>query len=125
MTDHNEFNETIKWFERYYPANECQQEPADWEYKNMLYIVAYDICCDKRLRKIAKTCELYGTRIEKSVFECDLTEGLFQKFWLEIMDFIDESEDSVIAFKICKTCLKNTLSLGCLQRPKKIICYFI
>ncbi len=121
----DEFPEPIKWFERYYPAAECQEEPTDWEYKNMLFLVAYDICEPNRLRKVAKTCELYGVRIEKSVFECDLTEALFQQFWLEMIDLIDEEEDAVIAFRICKGCLKNTLMLGKLQRPKKIICYFI
>lgn len=36
------------------------------------YIVCYDIRNDKRLRQVAKVCENHGTRIQYSVFECDL-----------------------------------------------------
>ncbi len=32
------------------------------------YIVAYDICAPKRLRKVAQTCEDFGFRRQYSVF---------------------------------------------------------
>ena len=43
----------------------------------MLHLIAYDIASDKRLRRVARICEDYGIRVEKSVFECDLSDGDF------------------------------------------------
>ena len=34
------------------------------------YLVAYDICDPKRLRKVAHTCEDFGFRRQYSVFLC-------------------------------------------------------
>jgi len=111
------------WPERYFPAETPPYDPAFAEVKHMLKIVAYDICDAKRLRKVAKVCELYGIRIEKSVFECDLTEELFQQFWLELYDIIDEVEDSVVAYRINKADAREILSIGCVKRPEKRLCY--
>lgn len=38
------------------------------------YLVAYDIRDDRRLRSVAVCMEGYGTRIQYSVFVCDLSE---------------------------------------------------
>lgn len=45
----------------------------------MLVIVAYDVNTEtaggrRRLRRVAKVCERYGQRVQKSVFECHLGE---------------------------------------------------
>ena len=37
------------------------------------YIVCYDIADDKRLKKVADIMKSYGTRIQYSVFRCELT----------------------------------------------------
>jgi CRISPR-associated protein Cas2 len=41
-------------------------------------VVTYDVNTEdaagrKRLRKVAKICEAYGQRVQKSVFECSVT----------------------------------------------------
>ena len=41
---------------------------------SMLHLIAYDIGHPRRLRRVAKICANYGVRMEKSVFECDLTD---------------------------------------------------
>ena len=38
-----------------------------------LYLVAYDICDPKRLRKVFKTMRGFGEHLQFSVFQCDLT----------------------------------------------------
>jgi len=38
------------------------------------YLVSYDIANAKRLRRVAKTLESYGTRLQFSVFECPLDD---------------------------------------------------
>ena len=97
--------------------------PAETEFKNMLHLVAYDICSPKRLRLVAKTCLDYGVRVEKSVFECDLDEATFASFWDRLNEIIDPDEDALIAYRICRTCVKDILSAGALYRPIQRIAY--
>ena len=97
--------------------------PAETEFKNMLHLVAYDICSPKRLRLVAKTCLDYGVRVEKSVFECDLDESTFAAFWDRLNEIIDPDEDALIAYRICRTCVKDILSAGALYRPIQRIAY--
>ena len=39
-----------------------------------MYIIFYDISDPVRLKRVAKLLQRYGRRIQKSVFECDITE---------------------------------------------------
>lgn len=125
MDETEHWNKPVEWFNRYYPAAAEEENPADKECRHMLRLVAYDIADANRLRKVAKICELYGVRVEKSVFECDLNEEMFENLWLELIDIIDEEEDCVIAYKICKSCVKDVELLGLITRPKKVLCYFV
>ena len=121
--DGPKYDAGVDWPDRYYPADSLPYDPADEEFKNMLKIVAYDICDSKRLKKVAKTCELYGIRIEKSVFECELAEELFDQFWLELCDIIDETEDSIVAYRINKADAHDIMSMGRIKRPRKRLYY--
>ena len=92
---------------------------------HMIYLVAYDIASPHRLRHVAKICEDFGARVEKSVFECDLPPEQFQKLWLRLMDEIDETQDAIIAYRICTSCLRETESIGTVARPEKPVCYIL
>ena len=53
----------------------------------MLILVAYDVSTVekagvRRLRRVAQACEDYGTRVQKSVFECQVG----QKEWARLRD---------------------------------------
>jgi CRISPR-associated protein Cas2 len=60
------------------------------------YLVAYDIRDDRRLRSIASCMEGYGTRIQYSVFVCDLSdqERVFMRG--DVEHLMKTSEDSVM-----------------------------
>lgn len=60
------------------------------------YLVAYDIRDDRRLRAVAVCMEGYGTRVQYSVFVCDLTDR--EKFLLrgDLEGRMKLSEDSVM-----------------------------
>lgn len=45
----------------------------------MFYIVSYDIPDDKKRNHIAKTLKDFGDRVQYSVFECILSEGLYER----------------------------------------------
>lgn len=60
------------------------------------FIVTYDICDDKRLRKVFKTCKGYGLHLQYSVFECDLTPGERVEFESKLSEIIHNDEDQVL-----------------------------
>lgn len=94
--------------------------PEEEVYRNMLYLVAYDICKPSRLRKVAKICEDFGIRVEYSVFECDLCHEDFDKLWKLLKDTIDDDEDCILAYRICGSCVQQIESMGTIVRPGKI-----
>ena len=60
------------------------------------YIVTYDICDPKRLRKVFRTCKGYGNHLQLSVFECDLSPSERTVFESELTAIIKHDEDQVI-----------------------------
>ena len=55
-----------------------------------MFLVVYDIADGRKLRRVAKTCEDYGVRIQKSVFECALDADRFQRLWSRLCEIIDD-----------------------------------
>jgi CRISPR-associated protein Cas2 len=64
------------------------------------YLVAYDIRDDRRLRAVATCMEGYGTRIQYSVFVCDLSEMEAVHMRGDIEDRMKPSEDSVMVIDL-------------------------
>lgn len=60
------------------------------------YLIAYDIADPKRLRRVLKVMESYGTRLQYSVFLCDLTRAETLQWRTDILDAVSLSKDSVV-----------------------------
>ena len=60
------------------------------------FLVCYDVCDDKRLRKVFKTMRDFGDHLQYSVFECYLNPT--EKIQLEdaLSKIIDHDEDQVL-----------------------------
>ena len=61
---------------------------------------AYDVNAEtkdgrRRLRRVAKACEGFGARVQKSVFECDLKETAYVKLRHDLLKIIDEGQDDL------------------------------
>jgi CRISPR-associated protein Cas2 len=66
----------------------------------MKVLVTYDVATtDKagiqRLRRVARACEDYGQRVQKSVFECVLSPLEWIQLQRRLLDEIDAREDSL------------------------------
>lgn len=61
----------------------------------LLYVVTYDIPCDKRRKKVSDLLEGYGQRVQYSVFECVLSDRKYQELRDRLKPRIKETEDSV------------------------------
>ena len=66
-----------------------------------IILVAYDIADPKRLRKMAKLCEAYGTRVQLSVFECQLRHGQLEQLQQRALRVADIRADRVRYYRIC------------------------
>lgn len=66
----------------------------------MLRVIAYDIACPRRLRRVAEVCLDYGIRVQKSVFECWLDEDRFESFWNRLQQVIEPQEDQILAYTL-------------------------
>ncbi len=122
----DDWHEPIDWYNAFQAGvTEFHPGPEALEVRHMFYIVAYDICEPSRLRRVARICEDYGIRIEKSVFQCDLPEEQFQNLWCELIDVIDDEEDAVVAYRICQSCIREAESMGVVPTFEKRVCYML
>jgi len=76
------------------------------------WLVAYDICEPKRLRKVAQTCEDYGFRKQYSVFLCRLTTRDLVRLKSRLYDIINLGEDQVLFIPLCNRCVEQMETLG-------------
>ena len=71
----------------------------------MWILVTYDVSTETpegraRLRRVAKACEGYGQRVQKSVFECTVSDVTFHRMKARLLDIIDEKQDSIRFYKL-------------------------
>jgi CRISPR-associated protein Cas2 len=76
------------------------------------YIVSYDISDPKRLRQVAKCCEDFGYRKQKSVFLCRLAATDIVRLRSRLYDIINLSQDQVLFIPLCSKCLFGIEALG-------------
>lgn len=60
------------------------------------YLVCYDICDDKRLRKVFQTMRGYGDHLQYSIFECQLTPTDLARLRRDLAGIIHHREDQVL-----------------------------
>jgi len=77
-----------------------------------LYLIAYDIPSQKRRTRLANRLEDFGVRVQKSVFECELTADLLRELRRCITSLIDDTEDNVRIYSLCGECAGHVDSLG-------------
>lgn len=66
----------------------------------MMVLVSYDVATGdsagaRRLRKVAKICTNHGQRVQFSVFECLLDPAQWVVMRQQLINVIDEKEDSL------------------------------
>jgi len=66
----------------------------------MMVLITYDVNTEtpagqKRLRKVAKTCQNYGQRVQHSVFECIIDPARLKQLQDSLEKLIDKEKDSL------------------------------
>ena len=71
----------------------------------MLIIVCYDVSTEtkagrRRLRRVAKVCESIGQRVQKSVFECQVTLAEFEQLERRLLAEVNLEEDCLRLYRL-------------------------
>lgn len=81
------------------------------------FLVCYDVGTldadgEKRLRQVAKTCEGFGHRVQKSVFECLLTQVQLRELIHALQSIIDPDADQIDIYQLREPLSAFTHRLG-------------
>lgn len=90
----------------------------------LLYLVTYDISCNKRRKKVSDLLEGYGQRVQFSVFECVLTPDKYRELRQRLMQRVREAEDSVRLYPLSRHTFNQIEIIGglpVLSPPSSII----
>lgn len=83
----------------------------------MLILVTYDVSTEtsegrRRLRRVAKVCQDYGQRVQKSVFECKVDAATYELLEQALLDEINEKEDNLRLYRLTEPLKKNIKEFG-------------
>lgn len=80
-------------------------------------LVTYDVATatpagQRRLRKVAHLCVAYGQRVQKSVFECRLTDVQLEELLFRLLEVIDDDQDSLRVYRLREPRDRHTAIYG-------------
>lgn len=84
------------------------------------YLVSYDVCHPKRLRKVARTLEGFGVRLQYSVFECPLDEMRLARLKAELHGLLNYEEDQVLIVSLGPSAGDATLVIEAMGLPYEV-----
>jgi CRISPR-associated protein Cas2 len=79
----------------------------------MNYLIAYDMPNNKKRKKLGELLEKYGTRVNYSVFECEINKTKLKNLLklLEEEKLIDKKTDSIRFYHLCQNCIPKSFEL--------------
>ena len=84
-----------------------------------IWIICYDITCDKRRYRLDKFLAQYGQRIQYSVYEAIISKDGLNSIRKEIKLIIDTDADKVNYYRICRWCQDKVVLQGHAQTTSK------
>ena len=87
----------------------------------MLILITYDVstvekAVRRRLRRVAQSCEDYGTRVQKSVFECQVGQTEWVQLRSRLLREIKTDQDS-LRFYFLDESAKGKIEHHGVQKP--------
>ena len=88
----------------------------------MRVLVTYDVCTvtvegQRRLRRVARACEDYGQRVQKSVFECQLGRTEWALLRQRLLGEANLNEDSLRVYFLDAGTQIEHYGVGVPRRP--------
>jgi CRISPR-associated protein Cas2 len=78
----------------------------------MYIVVCYDISDHRRRARLHEEMLGFGTPVQKSVFECQLTPSQFRQMKSRTRRYARKPTDSIRYYQLCGKCAKRTHSDG-------------
>ncbi|MFN8525426.1 MAG: CRISPR-associated endonuclease Cas2 [Chloroflexota bacterium] len=78
----------------------------------MYVVVAYDIASNKRRARLHELLLGYGSPVQKSVFECDLTEEQERRMRRGAAKYVRVPADTIRYYRLCGACARRTAEAG-------------
>ena len=78
----------------------------------MNWVIIYDISDKKRLSKVARIMRDYGVRVQRSVFESDISLKKLNELRKKILKVINVEEDYVVYFNLCEADWQKRVKYG-------------
>lgn len=84
----------------------------------MRYALCYDIARHRARERVAQLLSGYGSRVQESVFECELSKADLAKLTAELQEALTgEPEANVRCYRLCADCREASFGLGELRQP--------
>jgi CRISPR-associated protein Cas2 len=90
----------------------------------LLYLITYDISCNKRRKKVSDLLEGYGQRVQYSVFECKLTADQYAELCQRLRPRIQPGEDSIRLYPLTRHTLAQVEVWGgmpVVEAPRSVV----
>ena len=80
-------------------------------------LVSYDVSTEdaagrRRLRQVAKVCLNFGQRVQKSVFECTVTDMKLERLRQSLLKCIDPKADSLRIYRLLEPRAEHVEAYG-------------
>ena len=66
-----------------------------------MVVICFDVCDDRRLYRVARELGNFGSRVQKSLFECHLNKEQLTDLQQRLAKLIDKNEDHVRYYFLC------------------------
>ena len=84
----------------------------------MFTVIAYDVADDHRRTRICAFLADYGTRVNYSVFECELDRDEFAQVVARLAELIDDRKDRIVLYRLCESCRVKRSVIGQVSEGK-------
>ncbi len=84
----------------------------------MQLVIAYDIADDRRRVRLHTLLLGYGTPVQESVFECEVTDRQARELKRKVARLVRPPIDLVRYYALCAQCAARTEDLAGLVRPE-------
>ncbi len=91
----------------------------------MFWVICYDIVDNKRRRRVMRTLEGYGRRVQFSVFECELNADRVDQLEQRLRRLIHEKEDNIRFYPLAEPQVKSIRTLGNTAVTRLQAVYFV
>jgi CRISPR-associated protein Cas2 len=84
----------------------------------MLYLICYDIVSNRRRKKVADVLLDFGSRVQKSAFECSLrSDAQLRDVVRRINPLLNTDTDTLRIYRVCAACRPESKALGVDRSP--------